>query len=153
MAWFGRDRSAFHIGEFTGLLVDYCREHSIQFNIRGLRAMQDFNYEFEMHGMNCDMAPEINTVFLVALAGIPVRQQHDHQGARQASVASGEQICDSVRRKRIVRRKFGHLAVFIHANRGAERRASRKAAIRFMILVARQRHGRIEERHTRHGSG
>ena len=45
------------------------------------------------------------------------------------------------------------LAVFIHANRGAERRASRKAAIRFMILVARQRHGRIEERHTRHGSG
>ena len=66
MAWFGRDRSAFHIGEFTGLLVDYCREHSIQFNIRGLRAMQDFNYEFEMHGINCDIAPEINTVFLIA---------------------------------------------------------------------------------------
>jgi len=66
MAWFGRDSSAFQIGEFTGLLVDYCREHGIQFNIRGLRAMQDFNYEFEMHGMNCDMAPEINTVFLVA---------------------------------------------------------------------------------------
>jgi pantetheine-phosphate adenylyltransferase len=66
MAWFGRERGSFRIGEFTGLLVDYCREHDIQFNIRGLRAIQDFNYEFEMHGMNCDMAPEINTVFLVA---------------------------------------------------------------------------------------
>jgi pantetheine-phosphate adenylyltransferase len=66
MAWFGRDKAAFHIGEFTSLLVDYCRERSIQFNFRGLRASQDFNYEFEMHGINCDVAPEINTVFLVA---------------------------------------------------------------------------------------
>jgi hypothetical protein len=31
-----------------------------------LRAVQDFNYEFEMHGINCDVAPEINTVFPVA---------------------------------------------------------------------------------------
>lgn len=66
MDWFGRDRSAFHIGQFTGLLVDYCRQHDIRFNIRGLRAAQDFNYEFEMHGINCDIAPEINTVFLIA---------------------------------------------------------------------------------------
>ena len=66
MAWFGRDRSAFHIGEFTGLLVDHCKQHDIRFNIRGLRAAQDFNYEFEMHGINCDIAPDINTVFLVA---------------------------------------------------------------------------------------
>jgi pantetheine-phosphate adenylyltransferase len=48
------------------LLVDYCKRHDIRFNIRGLRATQDFNYEFEMHGINCDIAPEINTVFLVA---------------------------------------------------------------------------------------
>ena len=66
MAWFGKDRGAFHIGEFSGLLVDYCRNHDIRFNIRGLRAVQDFNYEFEMHGINCDVAPEINTIFLVA---------------------------------------------------------------------------------------
>ena len=66
MAWFGKDKNSFHIGKFTGLLVDYCRDHDIRFNVRGLRAAQDFNYEFEMHGMNCDMAPEINTVFLVA---------------------------------------------------------------------------------------
>jgi pantetheine-phosphate adenylyltransferase len=66
MEWFSRDRSAFHIGEFTGLLVDYCKRHDIRFNIRGLRAAQDFNYEFEMHGINCDIAPEINTVFLIA---------------------------------------------------------------------------------------
>jgi len=61
-----KDKSSFHIGEFSGLTVDYCRDHSIRFNIRGLRAAQDFNYEFEMHGINCDMAPEINTVFLIA---------------------------------------------------------------------------------------
>jgi pantetheine-phosphate adenylyltransferase len=66
MKWFGRERSAFRIGQFTGLLVDYCRQHDIRFNIRGLRAAQDFNYEFEMHGINCDIAPEINTVFLIA---------------------------------------------------------------------------------------
>ncbi len=66
MEWFDRDSSAFHIGEFTGLLVDYCKQHDIRFNIRGLRAAQDFNYEFEMHGINCDIAPEINTVFLMA---------------------------------------------------------------------------------------
>src|SRR5215468_11034805 len=44
MEWFGRDRRAFHAGEFTGLLVDYCRRHDIRFNVRGLRAAQDFNY-------------------------------------------------------------------------------------------------------------
>lgn len=66
MRWFDRPRSAFRIGEFGGLLVDYCRDHDIAFNIRGLRAVQDFNYELEMHGMNCDMAPEVNTVFLMA---------------------------------------------------------------------------------------
>jgi pantetheine-phosphate adenylyltransferase len=66
MEWFGKDRNSFVVGEFTGLLVDYCRDLDIQFNIRGLRAAQDFNYEFEMHLINCDMAPEINTVFLPA---------------------------------------------------------------------------------------
>ena len=66
MAWFGKDRRAFHLGEFTGLLMDYCKGHDIRFNIRGLRAVRDFNDEFEMHGTNHDMAPEVNTVFLVA---------------------------------------------------------------------------------------
>ncbi len=66
MEWFGNERNSFQIGTFTGLLVDYCRNHDIRFNIRGLRAAQDFNYEFEMHGINYDIAPEINTIFLVA---------------------------------------------------------------------------------------
>ena len=66
MKWFDRGERAFHVGRFSGLLVDYCRRHDIRFNIRGLRAAQDFNYEFEMHGINHDIAPEINTVFLIA---------------------------------------------------------------------------------------
>ena len=47
-------------------LVDYCKQHGIQFNVRGLRAAQDFNYEFEMQGINCGIAPDIKTVLLVA---------------------------------------------------------------------------------------
>lgn len=66
MKWFGKDRSAFPVGTFSGLLMDYCKTHAVAFNIRGLRAAQDFNYEFEMHGTNVDMAPEVNTIFLVA---------------------------------------------------------------------------------------
>lgn len=66
MEWFGCPRSAFRIGQFTGLLADYCRARDIRFNVRGLRAVQDFNYEFEMHGTNCEMAPEVNTVFFIA---------------------------------------------------------------------------------------
>ena len=66
MEWFGRQKTSFRVGEFTGLLVDYCKDNDIEFNIRGLRAAQDFNYEFEMHGINHDIAPAINTVFLAA---------------------------------------------------------------------------------------
>lgn len=66
MQWFGKDPASFVVGEFHGLLVDYCLEQQIGFNIRGLRAAQDFNYEFEMHLINCDIAPGIDTVFLPA---------------------------------------------------------------------------------------
>ena len=111
MAWFGRDRSAFHIGQFTGLLVDYCRQHDIRFNIRGLRAAQDFNYEFEMHGINCDIAPEINTVFLIAPPRIPVHHQQHHPGVRQLPVARRRQVRHSLRGDCPARRELGPLTV------------------------------------------
>jgi pantetheine-phosphate adenylyltransferase len=51
---------------FTGLLVGFAREDGAQMIIRGLRAVTDFDYEFQMTGMNHRLDPEIETVFLMA---------------------------------------------------------------------------------------
>ena len=48
------------------LLVDYARRHNAPIVIRGLRAVSDFDYEFEMAMMNHHMYPEIESVFLMA---------------------------------------------------------------------------------------
>jgi len=51
---------------FTGLLVAYAREVGAQMIVRGLRAVTDFDYEFQMTGMNHRLDPHIETVFLMA---------------------------------------------------------------------------------------
>lgn len=51
---------------YQGLLVDYCRKIDAQVIIRGLRAVADFEYEFQMALANRDLAPEIETFFLIA---------------------------------------------------------------------------------------
>ena len=48
---------------FDGLLVDYCRDHSIKAIVKGLRAVSDFDYELQMAQMNSSLA-EIETVFV-----------------------------------------------------------------------------------------
>ena len=53
------------VEEIDGLLVDYLRSKKSRVVIRGLRAMQDFEYEFEMALMNSHMFPEMETVFLM----------------------------------------------------------------------------------------
>jgi pantetheine-phosphate adenylyltransferase len=53
------------VESFSGLLVDFLREQNSQIVIRGLRALADFEYEFEMALMNAHMFPEIETVFLM----------------------------------------------------------------------------------------
>ncbi len=50
---------------FHGLLVDLARELGATMFIRGLRAVADFEYEFQMALMNRHLAPEMETVFLV----------------------------------------------------------------------------------------
>lgn len=50
--------------EFDGLLVDYARKRGAQMMIRGLRAISDFEYEFQMALMNRQLWPEIETIFL-----------------------------------------------------------------------------------------
>jgi pantetheine-phosphate adenylyltransferase len=52
------------VTEFSGLLVNYCRDLGAKVVIRGLRAVSDFEYEFQLAGMNRRLAPEIETLFL-----------------------------------------------------------------------------------------
>jgi pantetheine-phosphate adenylyltransferase len=49
---------------FDNLLVDCARQHGASVILRGLRAVSDFEYEFQMAGMNRRLAPELETVFL-----------------------------------------------------------------------------------------
>ena len=50
---------------FEGLLVDYLREKDLITIVRGLRAISDFDIEFQMALMNRKIKPEIETIFLV----------------------------------------------------------------------------------------
>ena len=49
---------------FDNLLVECAKQHGASVIIRGLRAVSDFEYEFQLAGMNRRLAPEIETVFL-----------------------------------------------------------------------------------------
>lgn len=54
------------VEKFEGLLVGYARKKNAQIIIRGLRAVSDFEYEFQMYGMNSKLDPDIQTIFLPA---------------------------------------------------------------------------------------
>ncbi len=49
---------------FDNLLVNCARQHGATVILRGLRAVSDFEYEFQMAGMNRNLAPELETLFL-----------------------------------------------------------------------------------------
>ena len=49
---------------FNSLLVDFARDHKAQIIIRGLRAVSDFEYEFQLSGMNKRLNPRIETLFM-----------------------------------------------------------------------------------------
>lgn len=49
---------------FDGLLADFARQQQAQVILRGLRAVSDFEYEFQLAGMNRRLAPELETMFL-----------------------------------------------------------------------------------------
>ncbi|MGN6160002.1 MAG: pantetheine-phosphate adenylyltransferase [Devosia sp.] len=52
------------IVDFDGLMVDAARAHGAKLILRGLRDTTDYNFEMQMVGMNAQMAPELQTVFL-----------------------------------------------------------------------------------------
>jgi pantetheine-phosphate adenylyltransferase len=52
------------IATFNGLMVDFARQQGVSAVLRGIRAISDYEYEFQMALMNRRLAPEIETVFL-----------------------------------------------------------------------------------------
>ncbi len=60
-----QDLPKVRIEQFDGLLVDFCRSVGAHAILRGLRAVSDFEFEFQIGLANQDMAPEVETVFLL----------------------------------------------------------------------------------------
>ena len=52
------------VESFSGLLRDFVVGHGAKVVVRGLRAVSDFEYEFQMAGMNRQLMPEVETLFL-----------------------------------------------------------------------------------------
>lgn len=61
-----RTGTIIEVRPFEGLLVKYARDIGARMIVRGLRAVSDFDYEFQMVGMNRRLDQEIETVFLMA---------------------------------------------------------------------------------------
>ncbi len=57
---------AIEVVSFEGLLINFARQKHSDIIIRGLRAVSDFEYEFQMFGMNSKLDPTIQTIFLPA---------------------------------------------------------------------------------------
>ena len=53
------------VDHFEGLLVSYARRRNVKVLLRGLRAVSDFDYEFQMANMNRTLAPDVETVFMM----------------------------------------------------------------------------------------
>ena len=53
------------VDTFEGLLVDYVKKVNARFVLRGLRAMSDFEYEFQMASMNRNLNKDMDTIFMM----------------------------------------------------------------------------------------
>ena len=60
-----QDEPRIDVRSFGGLLVDFAREVNASLLIRGLRAVSDFEYEYQMALMNRHLSPRLETVFMV----------------------------------------------------------------------------------------
>ena len=57
--------SKINVTELSGLLTTFAKDQNATCIIRGLRAVSDFEYEFQMTGMNYQLNPDIETIFLM----------------------------------------------------------------------------------------
>ncbi len=58
------DDPAVEVTDFDGLLVEFARDRGARILVRGLRAVSDFEYEFQMAQMNRSLWPEVETIFM-----------------------------------------------------------------------------------------
>lgn len=71
---------------FSGLLVDFAKQHQAKVLIRGLRAVSDFEYEFQLANMNRRLSPDLESVFLTPaeensfISSTLVKEVAIHQG-------------------------------------------------------------------------
>lgn len=75
------------VASFQGLVRDFARAQGASVMIRGVRSMTDFDFEFQLAGMNRHLAPEIETVFLNAL---DIHQCVSSTLVREITVLGGE---------------------------------------------------------------
>lgn len=61
-----KDYENVEIVSFRGLLADYCKERNVDAIVKGLRAVSDFEYEFQMALTNKKLNPQLETIFLTA---------------------------------------------------------------------------------------
>lgn len=61
-----KDLKNVEITDFSGLLVDFAKAKNAKIAIRGLRAISDFEYEFQICNMNSKLDPNLQTIFLPA---------------------------------------------------------------------------------------
>ena len=66
----GIDNGKIHVVDFDSLLMDFARAQGASIIVRGLRAAGDFEYEFQMAGMNQQLDSKIETVFLMAAVSL-----------------------------------------------------------------------------------
>lgn len=59
-----RDVPGVVVEGFSGLLIDFAANHQASTVLRGLRAVSDFEYEFQLAGMNRNLRPDIETIFM-----------------------------------------------------------------------------------------
>ena len=80
-----KDGGSIDVQPFGNVLqVDFARSVGATMVVRGLRAMSDFEYEFQIVGMNQRLAPDIETVFLMADPEISVDRVEAREGGRHA---------------------------------------------------------------------
>ena len=91
------------IKTFDGLLVDFAKQVGASLIIRGLRAVSDFEYEFQMALMNRHMSPGLETVFMVPsvettyISSSVVREVAQHGGKLEGLVHPS--VAEALRRK------------------------------------------------------
>ena len=59
------DKKKIVVVSFSSLTTDLCKKYKSNIILRGLRAVSDFEYEFQMTGMNYQLNPDIETIFLM----------------------------------------------------------------------------------------